>query len=59
METSQECFYPFWAAYHEGRRKRIDVSLLDAVTGEVSGTGLRRAFLAGLRAAARGRSSTA
>ena len=53
IETARECLYPFWVAYFERRRERIDVRLLDAVTGDASGTGLRRAFLSGLRAAAR------
>ena len=54
METAQECLYPFWAAYFERRRQRIDVRLLDAITGDASGTGLRTAFLSGLRAAVKG-----
>ena len=52
--TSEKCLYPFWAAYFERRRRRIEVRLLDAVTGDPSGAGLRTAFLSGLRAAANG-----
>ena len=50
MNTSNECHYPFWVAYWERRRGSLDVRLIDAVTGQVAGTGLRRAFLAGLQA---------
>ena len=39
------CYYPFWAGYFRRRKTKLDVRLLDAVTGKHTGAGIRRAFL--------------
>lgn len=39
------CYYPFWAGYFRRRKTKLDVRLLDAVTGKRTGAGIRRAFL--------------
>jgi hypothetical protein len=42
--------YPFWVYYFERRRGTIDVKLLDALTGQHTGTKAKVAFLAAITA---------
>lgn len=44
-------YYPFWIGYFDRRHGKLDVGLLDAVTGKRMGARVKRAFLTALRAA--------
>jgi hypothetical protein len=37
--------YPFWIYYYERRRERLDIRVLDAVTGSKPGPSIRASFL--------------
>ena len=52
MHQSHACYYPFWAGYFRRRKTKLDVRLLDAVTGKRTGAGIRRAFLSTILEAA-------
>ena len=47
----QPWYYPFWIGYFDRRHGKLDVGLLDAVTGKRMGARVKRAFLTALRAA--------
>ncbi len=38
--------YPFWVYYYERRRKRLDIKVLDAVTGRLPGPKVKSSLLA-------------
>ena len=46
IQECRACSYPVFVGYRERRRGKLDIRILDAVTGKICGTGVKRAFLA-------------
>ncbi len=45
IHDCEACSYPVFVGYRQRQRGRLDIRVLDAVTGKSCGTGVKRAFL--------------
>ena len=49
LSEGKQIFYPFWVGYFQKGGGRYDFKIMDAVSGEVQGVRMRKAFLKALR----------